>query len=112
MHSQVCLKFATNLSGWEVSFNPRIVHLSKSTSRDSLILNVNIALYYCGGCSQAATSECLQRSLEATAEEQQLHGHSEQEAAWCAVFVPEQAFEFRVAYLWCNEHLHDFATLH
>lgn len=61
--------------------------------------------------SNAVTSEGLQRSFDAAAEEQQLGGHSEQGAARCPVFVPEQAFEFGVVDLWGNEHLHDFATL-
>lgn len=44
----------------------------------------------------AVTSECVQSSLHAAAQEEELSGHSDQEAARCSVLIPKQTLQCRV----------------
>lgn len=45
------------------------------------------------GCLFFLTSECVQRSLDATAQKEELGRHGDQEAARSSVFVPKQTLE-------------------
>lgn len=61
---------------------------------------------------RAVTSECVESSLHAAAQEEELSSHSDQVAAWGSIFIPKQTLQCGVLNFCNGQHLHHPPTLY